>query len=74
MYLLLLITEINSTNSLCLHVTAFANGSGNKIIAIVTSAISPETENSSSYWWVMCLLGLFCPFFLSFYSIISAGH
>jgi len=33
------LTETNSTNSLCLHVTAFANSSGN--IAIVTSAFSP---------------------------------
>jgi len=45
-YLGLVSSEINSTNSLCLHVTAFANSCGN--IAIVTSAFSPETENSSS--------------------------
>ena len=57
------LTEINSTNSLCLHVTAFANSSGN--IATVTSAFSPETKNSSSYVSLRFALS-FSPIFLFF--------
>ena len=57
------LTKINSTNSLCLHVTAFANSSGN--IATVTSAFSPETKNSSSYVSLRFVLSFF-PIFLFF--------